>query len=157
MAEAATSDTFVQVRGFQVDIDNAGGKDHDVAWEHVSGGELIIEMTETTVGSDKFHTHSPGHRSVGEITLRGAMTDKRAALCQWINATTKGEDFRRRVLITPIHLDGTPGPTYVFEECFITGYVFPRLDVSPEPCDGPLTEEVRFAYSRRRVVGNPPR
>src|SRR6266852_2030815 len=99
MAEAATSDAFVQVRGFKVDIDGAGGKETDTAWESVHGGELIIEHVETTTGSDR-ETHAPGHRSVGEIVLSGAMTDKREALCQWINEPQKGRTSKRTVTIT---------------------------------------------------------
>src|SRR5712664_4267897 len=107
MAEAACSDRFAQVRGFHVDIDNAGGKDVDTAWESCSGGELIIERTETTIGSDKFHTHSPGHKTVGEITLRGAMTDTRAALCEWINDTVVGKPWQRTLTITELlSMDG---------------------------------------------------
>jgi phage tail-like protein len=145
MAEANTSDKFAQVRGFQVEIDNAGGKDHDVAWEHVSGGEMIIETVETTIGSDKFHTHSPGHRSVGEITLRGAMTDQRAALCQWINDTVKGRDWRRTLTITEIiQASGDQGPrpgrTAIYFDCMITGYKFPDLRASNQT--GNLIEEV---------------
>ena len=152
MAEAAVSDKFAQVRGFTVEIAGAGGKEHDTAWESCSGGALMIETTETTTGSDRFRTNSPGHKTVGEITLRGAMTDTRAALCQWINDTAAGRRRRRRVTITPALLDGTVGPAHVFEGCVITGYVFPRLDVGDQGRPEPLMEEVRFAYRRRRVV-----
>jgi len=149
MAVAAESDAFAQVRGFRVEITNAGGSEVDTAWETVSGGELNIEVTETTIGSDKFQTHSPGHKSVGEITLRGAMTDKRAALCTWINETVQGKAWKRNVAITPLHLDGTVGETRVFLDCVPTAYVPPRLRVHDpkDPCDpGPLVEEVRFTY-----------
>jgi hypothetical protein len=54
--------------------DGSGG---DASVDSVAGGELVIEVTETTIGADKFQTTSPGHKSVGELTLRGAMTDKR--------------------------------------------------------------------------------
>ena len=103
MAEGATSDRFAQVKGFQVDIDGAGGKDHDVAWEHVSGGALMIEHVETTIGADKHHTNTPGQGQVGDITLRGAMTDTRGALCQWLNLSQgPGPKPRRTVSIAPL-------------------------------------------------------
>lgn len=103
MAEAASSDNFAQVRGFRVEITNtAGAKDVDNAWESVSGGEMVIELTETTIGSDKFATNSPGHKTVGEITLRGAMTDARKALCQWINDTVNGKPWKQNLTITEL-------------------------------------------------------
>ena len=155
MAEAATSDKFAQVRGFKVDITNAGGKEVDTAWESVSGGEMTIEQTETTIGSDRFKTNSPGHKTVGEITLRGAMTDKRAALCQWINDTVQGKPWKRTVSITPIHLDETLGETLVLHECFLTAYKQPRLAVGDpnDPCQAPPSqEELRFGYISWTVI-----
>ena len=149
MAEAAVSDKFAQVLGFLVEIESAaGGKDVDTAWESVSGGEMIIEQTETTTGSDKFQTHAPGHKTVEEITLRGAMTDKRAALCTWINETVAGKPWKRTVGITPIHLDGGVGETLVFVDCVMTAYVHPHL-LSQDPGNRAgrgLREEFRFTY-----------
>jgi hypothetical protein len=133
------------VRGFKVEITGAGGKEVDTAWESVSGGELIIELTETTVGGDKFQTTSPGHKSVGEITLRGAMTDKRMALSQWINDTTSGREWRRDLTITELlSVDGSvkPGKAYEYKDVFPVGYVFPRLSVTNTT--GNVMEEVRL-------------
>jgi hypothetical protein len=153
MAEAACSDNFAQVRGVIVEIDNAGAREVDTAWEHVSGGALMIEHVETTIGGDKFHTHAPGHKSVEEITLRGAMTDKRAALCTWINETVLGREWKRTLTITELlSVDGAvkPGKKYVYSDCFPVGYVFPRLDPR-DPC-AHLEEEVRFVYRRVEVI-----
>ncbi len=152
MAEEGVGDRFAQVRGFQVDIDGAGGKDHDVAWEHVSGGALMIEHVETTIGSDKFQTHAPGHKSVEEITLRGAMTDRRAALCQWIDESqTAPRPTRRTVTITEILIDPqsqamTPGRVATYFDCLITGYVFPSLAATN--VQGNVQEEVRIKPQR---------
>lgn len=149
MAEAAVSDKFAQVRGFLVEIESAGGgKEVDTAWESVSGGELIIEQTETTIGSDKFQANSPGHKTVGEITLRGAMTDKRTAICTWTNETVAGKPWRRTVGITPLHLDGGVGETLVFIDCVVTAYGHSPLS-SPDPRNRsgkPVQEEFRFTY-----------
>jgi hypothetical protein len=145
MAEATVSDKFAQVRGFKVEIDGAGGKEHDTAWEHVSGGALMIEHVETTIGGDKFHTHAPGHKSIEEITLRGAMTDKRAALCTWINETVNGKPWKRTLTITEfLSVDGgvKPGKQYIYFDCFPCGYVFPRLSVTNTT--GNVQEEVRI-------------
>ncbi len=153
MAGAALSDRSAQVTGFRVEIDNAGGKDDDTGWEHVSGGAVMIEHTETTIGSDKFHTHSPGHRSVEEITLRGAMTAGRSALSQWINDTVQGREWRRTLTITELlSAEGwvKDGKSYVYYDCFPVGYVFPRIDPR-DPC-ARVEEELRFVYRRLVVV-----
>jgi len=145
MAEATTSDKFAQVRGFRVEITGTQGKEVDTAWESCHGGELMIEMTETTIGSDQYQTHSPGHRSVGEITLIGAMTDQRKALCQWINDTAGGKPWKQMVTITELlTIDGgvKPGKQYIYYDCFPTGYVFPRLSVTNHT--GNVREEVRI-------------
>lgn len=151
MAEAMVSDKFAQVRGFSVEIDSAGvGSDVDSAWESVSGGELIIELADAAVGSSKFQPTSPGHKWVGEITLRGAMTDKRTAMCTWINETVMGKPWKRTVAITPIHMDGTIGETLIFTDCALTAYATPRLVMHDpkNPCPpAPAKEEVRFTYS----------
>lgn len=143
-------DEMTIVKGFSVEIVGATGKEVDTAWESVSGGELVIESSNTTVGSDKFQTTSPGHKTVGEITLRGAMTDKRAALCTWINETVQGKPWKRTVSITPTGIDGPPGPTYIFLDCVLTAYAPPRLRaaVPNDPSAGRarLIEEVRFTY-----------
>jgi hypothetical protein len=159
MAEATVSDKFAQVKGFRVEIDGAGGKEHDTAWESVSGGALIPGAVEAAIGGDQFHTHAPGHKSIEEITLRGAMTDKRAALCTWINETTSGGPGLRTVRITPEDLDGTVGPTYEYEDCFPVRYVFPAvqvLDPKDPRGDVELVEEVSFVFRRSRVLPPPP-
>ena len=147
MAEAATSDKFAQVRGFKVEITGATGKEVDTAWESVSGGEMIIPGPHSP--AEQARTNSPGHKTVGEITLRGAMTDGRKAMCQWINETVEGKPWKRTVFITPIHLDGTLGETLVLDECFLTAYKQPRLAVGDpnDPCPAPPSqEELRFGY-----------
>ena len=155
MADIGTSDKFAQVKGFQVDIDGAGGKDHDVAWEHVSGGALMIEHVETTIGADKHHTNTPGQGQVGDITLRGAMTDTRGALCQWLNLSQgPGPKPRRTVSIAPLlQLRGDqvprPGPTVIYFDCEIVGYTFPCLDATN--ATGNVQEEVRIRPIRMEV------
>jgi len=149
MAVAATSDNFAQVRGFKVEITSAAGKDVDTAWESVSGGEMVIELTETTIGSDKFATNSPGHKTVGEITLRGAMTDGRQALCQWINDTVNGKPWKRDLTITELLSIGgevKPGKQYLYFDGFPVRYVFPRMSVTNTT--GNVMEEVALKFIR---------
>jgi hypothetical protein len=145
MAEAKTSDMFAQVRGFKVEIDGAAGKEVDTSWEHVSGGALMIEHVETTIGGDKFHTHAPGAKSIEELTLRGAMTDLRQAMCTWINETVAGKPWKRTVTITELlSVEGgiKEGKKYVYFDCFPCGYVFPHLSVTNTT--GNVQEEVRI-------------
>lgn len=149
MPHVEIDDRFAMVAGFNVEIDGATGKEVDTAWESVSGGELNIELTETTIGSDRFQTTSPGHKSVGEITLRGAMTNKRKAMCQWIMDTVSGQDWKRTVTITALPADGSPARQFVYLDCFPTRYVFPRLAAGGE--GGLMMEELSFAYRERLV------
>lgn len=139
MAEAGVSDKFAQVRGFRVEIDDgAGGQEVDTAWESAHGGELTIELPEVNVGA-------PGHKTVGEITLRGAMTDKRSALCTWINETVQGKPWKRTLTITELlSVDGgvKDGKQYIYFDCFPVGYVFPRMSVTNTT--GNVMEEVRI-------------
>ena len=141
MADAMTSDKFAQVRGFKVDIAGADGSvDTDTAWESVSTGTAMITSE---------RTNSPGHKTVGEITLRGAMTDGRKAMCQWINETVNGKPWKRTVTITPIHVDGTIGQTLIFEDCVLSGYRLPALRLAQpnDPCPPEEEkEELRFGY-----------
>ncbi len=41
-AVAAESDQLANVRGFKLEITNAGGAEVDTAWESVHGGELTL-------------------------------------------------------------------------------------------------------------------
>lgn len=139
MADATVSDKFAQVRGFKVEIASPGsGSEVDTAWESVSGGAVLVERT-----------NSPGHKSVGEITLRGPVTAERQSLCTWLNETVAGRPWRRTVSITPIHLDGTLGETLMFVDCGLTEYTPPQLvvrDPKDPACADPPSEAVRFTY-----------
>jgi len=82
---------------------------------------------------------------VGEITLVGAMTDGRKALCQWINDTVNGKQWKRTLTITELlTVDGgvKDGKQYIYYDCFPMGYNFPRLSVSNTT--GNVREEVRI-------------
>ncbi|MBI2394070.1 MAG: hypothetical protein HYV09_31150 [Deltaproteobacteria bacterium] len=117
---AAQTESFATVRGFKVEIDGAAGKEVDTAWESVSGGELIIEVTETTIGSDRDASVSPARSSgVGNVTLRGVMTRKRAALCTW--TANRALDSRQTLTVTEqLSVDGqvSDGKQIVLSDCF---------------------------------------
>lgn len=151
-ADASTSDKLAQVRGFKVEISGSSGKEVDTAWESVHGGDLSFALhpKPETVGKDKFSTFSPGHKSVGEITLRGAMTDGRKNLCTWINDTVKGKPWKRSMAVTEELMlgDGSvkPGKRYTYFDCFPVRYVFPRMSVTNTT--GNVAEEVVFRVVR---------
>jgi len=147
-AEAAVSDKFAQVRGFKVEISGSSGKEVDTAWESVSGGDMVIEL-QTQTNPANFKPNSPGHKSVGEITLRGAMTDGRQSLCRWINDTVNGKPWKRNLTITELLSQNgvlTPGKSYIFHDCFPIRYVFPRMSVTNTT--GNVMEQVTFSVVR---------
>jgi hypothetical protein len=134
---AFTPDEMLVTHGFKVEIETgAGGADVDASWESVSGGERMT---------------SPGHQSVGEITLRGAVTDGRKAIETWINESAAGRPFPRTVSITPVDQQGNAGPTYRFFDCELSAYLPPLL--RRDPCGPTLREEVRFVYKDWTVLG----
>jgi hypothetical protein len=81
-------DVPLNVIGFKVEISGTDGKSADNRWETVSGGSLNIEVSDSSVGSDQFHTTTPGHKFLDEIQLRGPMTDKRKPISDWISDGT---------------------------------------------------------------------
>jgi hypothetical protein len=74
-------------------------------WDSWGNGEPQLILT-GSVGSDQYHTATPGHKSVGEITLRGAMTDGRKNLCQWINDSVNGNPWKQALTVKEITKDG---------------------------------------------------
>jgi hypothetical protein len=120
------------VLGFRVEITGAGsGTDVDSAWEQATGGSLNIEIAESSVGTDQFHTSTPGHKYVDSLTLKGPLTSGRKLLCQWITEVVQGKTpWQRQLVITEITTDGSDGKSYTYEDCFPTRYVFPSLSAS---------------------------
>lgn len=135
-------------------IDRGGGRDVDTAWESVTGGEEMTEITETTVGSDKYQTTTPGHKTVGELTLRGAMTQNRKSVLDWVNdsAACGRRDARRKCRSAYRSLEVTElvqtakglseGRKLLCIGAFVTGYKLPRLGASEAA--GSAQEEVRI-------------
>ncbi len=149
--DPADSDPFAPISGFAVEIQRgrAPNPDPDTAWTSLRGGELILPLLPAPLARDLPKTSSPGHKSVGEITLRGAMTDGRKALCEWINRTVQGRDWKRNLTITEIinGADGQrPARRYTYFDCFPTRYVFPRLSLTDS--SEPVPEEVTFQIIR---------
>ncbi len=63
------------IYGFRVAIEAAGAAvSPDSAWETFSGGQLGIEVAQSSTGADQFQSTAPGHKYVTEVTLRGPIT-----------------------------------------------------------------------------------
>ncbi len=121
-------------RRFDVAIEGPNGVEHDTAWE-------VVSLPEAFGAGDKFRTNSPGHKTVGELTLRGAMTDARQALCTWVNDSGKGRTGKRMTItVTEITRDGSPGRSFVCYDCCLVAYHFPRMSVTNTT--GNVMEEV---------------
>ncbi|MFC1705835.1 phage tail protein [Planctomycetota bacterium] len=135
-------DDMLVVLGFTVEITGAGsGGDVDSAWETCTGGSLNIEVADSSTGSDKHHTCTPGHKYIDTITLRGPLTGGRKALCDWITKTVNGEDWKRQLTVREILKDGGGGKTFVYHDCFPTRYIFPGLSAAGT---GNLYEEIHI-------------
>jgi len=144
---------FATLRGFKVQIEGPSGKEVDTAWESVSGGEILINLA-SSASSQKFTTTSPGHKSVNSVTLRGAMTNTRRELSQWINDTTQGKPWKRNVTLTELLSAGGDGVVHSLESALPRRYRFPRLSIYN---DRPLIEEVELVVVRSHpeLAGNP--
>ena len=135
------ADQVLRYKGFNVEIkgvDNSPA-DVDANWVTISGGHLD--------GKDKGH-YAPGRQYVAEITLTGPLTPDRKSLMRWVNDTANGGPVHRTVTVTLTPLDPKqPLETLVFEDAYVTGYVFPPLALD-DPCPPRLVEELRFGYAR---------
>ena len=151
MAEATTSDKFAQVRGFQVEITGAAGKDVDTAWESISCGELLIEVADTA-GSLRT-TVSPGHKTVNTVTLRGPLTASRSAyLADWLADSTADQPAGRTMTITNLVLEAGPVDTrrFTYHGCLLRAIVWPHMHKSGRL----MYDEVCFTYRSEEVSGD---
>jgi hypothetical protein len=142
MAADPAIDKLLEVRGFRISISGASETEDDVSWEDADGGQCVVETIEC---DEATHEHTPGKAYVSEIVMRGAMTDKRAALSQWLNDTTRSPDAPvalRTVRVTPMLRGNKDGATAVYLDCFPVGYAFPRLSVTNTT--GNVQEEIRI-------------
>lgn len=114
------------------------------------GGEPMLHLEGPLAGA-KFRTVSPGHKSVGEVTLRGNMTDGRKAMCEWITAVANHRDSRRNLTITEIQSADTrrPPKKYNYYDGFPVRYSFPSMSVTNTT--GNVEEDVRLKFIRMEM------
>jgi hypothetical protein len=65
----------------------------------VSGGAVRMEFATTTIGSDKFRTTTPGHKTVDAVSMR--LVSAAPDVASWINETVSGEPWKRNAGVTP--------------------------------------------------------
>jgi len=125
----AAQDEFLRTKGFQVTISEGGatGKGENENWLSCSGGGDVIEVAQTTLGSDKHKTFAPGQCTVSPLVLEGYLTKDRQAMLKWIKATADGDPARRTVTVTPHNPDDSATKTHTYSMCLIEEYCYPEL------------------------------
>ncbi len=131
--------------------DGAGDSVTDT-WDSWGGGEPMLILSELLNGA-QFRTNSPGHKTVGEITLRGAAWLSKKGYDYWLNKALAGAPWLSGPKGTEagqvvLRFRKRPGPpntaaperTYIYHDCFPVRYVFPLLSVTNTT--GNVMEEV---------------
>ncbi|MCB1185762.1 type VI secretion system tube protein Hcp [bacterium] len=135
---------------FAVEISGAGeGTDVDSAWETCSGGALNIEVSDSSTGSDQFHTTTPGHKSV-QMTISSAQNGGRKQMLEWYKemvgkGSSSGELFVRltdgTVISCPLELlfmadsNGDGVPDYIDDDSDNDGILDGRTDPNDADSD----------------------
>lgn len=118
------------------------------AYDNWEGGD-VWSITER-IPDSPLRVASPGHKSVGEITLRGALTDGRKALYGWINDTVNGKPWKRSFSVIEVPKQGNARKAAPNNfDSFVTGYRFPRLEAGAT--DSQLLEEVTIKPIRMEL------
>jgi hypothetical protein len=78
----------------------------------VTGGSTRIELTETTIGSDKFYTNSPGHKTLDTLTMR--FVSAHQMVTDWIADTVEGKPWKRNMEVSL----RSGGPKRMFYDAF---------------------------------------
>ena len=126
--EIETLAEFPQLDGFdelelpvdathQINTTGAAGTADNYAIQ-VTGGALRLEVTETTIGSDRFQTIALGHKTVDTLKMR--LVSASAFVTAWINDTVQGRPWKRQVEVT----DTAGGPIRIFHDAFPTRVTF---------------------------------
>jgi len=125
----AAQDDFLRTKGFIVTIteNSTGGKGENESWLSCSGGGDVIEVAQTTLGTDHFKTFAPGQTTVSPLVLEGYLTADRKAMLTWIKAVADGEAPRRNVTVVPYSIEQQATKQHNYLDCLIEEYVYPEL------------------------------
>jgi hypothetical protein len=93
-------------------INTGGGGLSLMAASQVSGGAIVIELDDSSVGTDRTHMTTPGHKHVSPLAARL----HRAAqdIFMWTNDTIAGRWWKRNVEIVPV----AGGRSFLYEDAF---------------------------------------
>ncbi len=106
------------------------------SWDSWAGGAPLLHMDQL-FGGAKYRTNSPGHKSVGELTLRGGFWLSKKGYDYWMARALEGKPRIKGLVITesaagrPSTGRGAkPARQYTYHDCFPVRYVFPRMSVT---------------------------
>jgi hypothetical protein len=125
--QSAASRVPPSIRGIEVEK-HLFGKDKREAWAGWAGGEPVQHI-EGPLAASRYRTGSPGHKSVGELTLRGAAGEARPTLADMINDALSGRATPGIVLQEDPGAQ-RPGRKYTYFDCFPVRYTFPELSAT---------------------------
>jgi len=135
-----------EIVGFRVTIEQLSDDGQVIASESESQWESVA------LGGEELKACKPGEPGtpkLGTITLRGAMTDGRKALCDWINETVSGKPWKRNLTITELlSVDGAArdGRQIICYDGFPVSYRAEGLQKTNTT--GNTMEEVRLKFVR---------
>lgn len=137
MSAGGSHDQVLRYAGFTVEIGGAGGApDQDGTWTSVTGGGTAVSILDAGQGAGAGRLVT-GPAYVTPLILSGPIRKGgRSALLAWLREAATGKNVRRQVTVTPFDAQGQPGPSRVYEECWIEEYRIPKLDAgSADPVE----------------------
>jgi len=125
----ATQDDLMRTKGFIVTIseNSTTGKGEKEGWLSCSGGADVIEVAQTTLGTDVYKTFAPGQTTVSPLVMEGYLTADRKAMLTWIKAIADGDPPRRQVTVAPQSIEQANTKQHNYYDCLIEEYVYPEL------------------------------
>ncbi len=111
-----------EIVGFRVTIDQLDDAGQVIASESDSQWESVSLAGEQIKACKSGKSVEP---RAGIVVLRGAMTDGRKALCDWINETVEGKPWKRTLTITELlSVDGAgrDGRVFILHDAFPVAY-----------------------------------
>jgi len=150
---AASQDALLRTKGFICTItENVGasGTGENESWLSCSGGADVIEVAQTTIGTDVYKTFAPGQTTVSPLVLEGYLTADRKAMITWIQTIADGNPARRDVSISPQSIEQKPTKMHNYYNCLLEEYVYPELSSHDH---NTLKEKVTIRPERHDITG----
>jgi hypothetical protein len=146
------ADQYNRNYAFTVAIGGLSAPDsNEGSWNTLRGGGVRIhETTGVTAGEDQFKNHSPGIAEWQDLTLVGAVTDKRKDMLTWYkDMQEKGgaAEVYKDVTVTIKKRDGSDSWSVNYLHCFLTAYSLCPLNGDEENNEACETVELCVGYS----------